>query len=181
MSVIVGSPSSRVKLHDYRLVQNAPLVCSNRRIKQQQAAQKSLTRRAVQSAADRVSCRVVSDRRSSVMTNAAPHNRQLANLLQTLVWLALAVSNVQAQCPPVQSPCRCAPSIYEPIAIVCENAGSLVNALQAISAARGVPVSIMMSKVQTMGRVLSLDRLSHNCRHRHTRHPIRRFPRLHHP
>lgn len=47
-----------------------------------------------------------------------------------------------SQCPQVQAPCHCAPSVYEPVAIVCENAGSLTNALQAISNARQMPVSL---------------------------------------
>lgn len=45
-----------------------------------------------------------------------------------------------AQCPQLELPCRCAPSIYEPIAIICENAGSLNNALQAISNAQNIMV-----------------------------------------
>ncbi|KAI6223573.1 Leucine-rich repeat domain containing protein [Aphelenchoides fujianensis] len=62
-------------------------------------------------------------------------------------WAALValllfvfVSSASAQCPAVQAPCHCAPSIYEPVAIVCENAGSLTNALQAINNARGSPI-----------------------------------------
>ena len=59
------------------------------------------------------------------------------------LWLPLMslLALVSAQCPNLQPPCRCAPSIYEPVAIICENAGSLSNALQAIDAARNVPVS----------------------------------------
>lgn len=49
-------------------------------------------------------------------------------------------SLVCGQCPSLQPPCRCAPSIYEPVAIICENAGSLANAIQAIEAARDIPV-----------------------------------------
>lgn len=41
-----------------------------------------------------------------------------------------------AQCPQLEPPCRCAPSIYEPIAIICENARSLTNALNAIENAK---------------------------------------------
>lgn len=55
------------------------------------------------------------------------------------------ISFATAQCPTLQPPCRCAPSIYEPVAIICENAGSLSNALQAIEAARDIPVSFILS------------------------------------
>lgn len=61
------------------------------------------------------------------------------------IWLALFACLsplVRSQCPQVQQPCHCAPSIYEPVAIVCENAGSLSNALQAINSARNMPVGI---------------------------------------
>lgn len=44
------------------------------------------------------------------------------------------------QCPPLRPPCRCAPSIHEPIAIICENASSLSDTLAAISEARSVTV-----------------------------------------
>ncbi|VDM63794.1 unnamed protein product [Angiostrongylus costaricensis] len=47
---------------------------------------------------------------------------------------------VSAQCPVIRGPCRCAPSINEPVAIVCENAGSLSNALQAIQSAREISI-----------------------------------------
>ncbi|CAB3398459.1 unnamed protein product [Caenorhabditis bovis] len=50
------------------------------------------------------------------------------------------VAAVIAQCPTLSGPCRCAPSVYEPVAIICQNAGSLANALQAIQAARDVPI-----------------------------------------
>uniref|UniRef100_A0A7E4VVC1 LRRCT domain-containing protein n=1 Tax=Panagrellus redivivus TaxID=6233 RepID=A0A7E4VVC1_PANRE len=54
--------------------------------------------------------------------------------------LLLALASVSAQCPNIQDPCRCAPSIYEPVAIICENAGSLARALQAIESARDSPI-----------------------------------------
>lgn len=44
------------------------------------------------------------------------------------------------QCPPLQLPCRCAPSIHEPIAIICENASTLSDILTAIAEARSVTV-----------------------------------------
>lgn len=63
-------------------------------------------------------------------------------LFITLLGL-LFINYTQAQCPNLQPPCRCAPSIYEPVSIVCENAGSLANVLQAISGARETPVSLL--------------------------------------
>lgn len=51
-------------------------------------------------------------------------------------------SLANGQCPQLQPPCRCAPSIYEPVAIICENAGSLANAIQAIQPARDIPVRV---------------------------------------
>lgn len=44
------------------------------------------------------------------------------------------------QCPPLQPPCRCSPSIHEPVAIVCENASTLSGILTAIAETRGVTV-----------------------------------------
>ncbi|CAD5220520.1 unnamed protein product [Bursaphelenchus okinawaensis] len=58
----------------------------------------------------------------------------------TLLILLIFISKIKADCPPVQAPCHCAPSIYEPVAIICENAGSLGNALAAIQAAKGTPI-----------------------------------------
>uniref|UniRef100_A0A914ZI58 Uncharacterized protein n=1 Tax=Parascaris univalens TaxID=6257 RepID=A0A914ZI58_PARUN len=57
-----------------------------------------------------------------------------------LVVLTAFVNPVEAQCPPLQSPCRCAPSIYEPVSILCENADDLPNVLQAISQARNTAI-----------------------------------------
>lgn len=59
-----------------------------------------------------------------------------------LALILVAVVGVKAQCPPLDAggPCRCAPSIYEPVAIVCENAGSLANALAAVSPARDIQI-----------------------------------------
>lgn len=59
----------------------------------------------------------------------------------SLLLLLTIVTIVKSQCPPLQPPCTCAPSIYEPVAIVCENAGSLSNALAAIQQAKNTPVS----------------------------------------
>lgn len=50
------------------------------------------------------------------------------------------MSQQTQECPQLQTPCRCAPSIYEPVAIICESAGSLGNALQAIQAAKNIRV-----------------------------------------
>lgn len=60
-----------------------------------------------------------------------------------LAILAFVLSaGVQAQCPPLDAggPCRCATTIYEPVAIICENAGSLANALAAVSPAREIQI-----------------------------------------
>uniref|UniRef100_A0A0N5C0G2 LRRCT domain-containing protein n=1 Tax=Strongyloides papillosus TaxID=174720 RepID=A0A0N5C0G2_STREA len=52
----------------------------------------------------------------------------------------LSFNTISAQCPNINSPCRCAPSIYEPVAIICENAGSLSNVINAIEQAKSVPI-----------------------------------------
>ncbi|VDK49977.1 unnamed protein product [Anisakis simplex] len=57
---------------------------------------------------------------------------------------ATIVPVVQAQCPPLQAPCRCAPSIYEPVSIICENAASLSDIIQAISQARNTPIDSLL-------------------------------------
>ncbi|CAI5452254.1 unnamed protein product [Caenorhabditis angaria] len=57
-----------------------------------------------------------------------------------LLALVVTISQVIAQCPTVTGPCRCAPSVYEPVAIICQNAGSLSNALQAIQSAKDTPI-----------------------------------------
>ncbi|KAF8372895.1 lron-2, partial [Pristionchus pacificus] len=57
-----------------------------------------------------------------------------------IAYLILTQNLVTAQCPALSGPCRCAPSIFEPVAILCENAGSLSNALQAIAPARNIPI-----------------------------------------
>lgn len=74
------------------------------------------------------------------------HSRTMLRQVRTLFLVLLAsltfITFVAAQCPALSGPCRCAPSIYEPVAIICENAGSLSNALQAIQPARDVSVSL---------------------------------------
>ncbi|VDD90641.1 unnamed protein product [Enterobius vermicularis] len=65
-------------------------------------------------------------------------------LLTTLLLLYYGTDVANAQCPPVQSPCRCAPSVYEPVAIVCENAGSLTNVITAISSAQNTPIDSLL-------------------------------------
>jgi hypothetical protein len=57
-----------------------------------------------------------------------------------LLIVIMIIVNCDAQCPPLSGPCRCAPSIYEPVAIVCENAGSLANALAAVSPSRDIQI-----------------------------------------
>ncbi|CAI4229468.1 unnamed protein product [Auanema sp. JU1783] len=61
-------------------------------------------------------------------------------LRQVVLSSLILVSVFAQQCPvlPTGGPCRCAPSIYEPVAIICSNAGSLQNALQAIQGARDI-------------------------------------------
>uniref|UniRef100_A0A914WJ45 Leucine-rich repeat-containing protein 15 n=1 Tax=Plectus sambesii TaxID=2011161 RepID=A0A914WJ45_9BILA len=63
-------------------------------------------------------------------------------IAKSLLFALILAVGAQAQCPPLDTggPCRCAPSIYEPVAIVCENAGSLANALAAVSPARDIPI-----------------------------------------
>lgn len=51
--------------------------------------------------------------------------------IETAIW---------AQCPQLESPCSCAPSIYEPISIICKKAGSLEIALDALRFAKDMPV-----------------------------------------
>uniref|UniRef100_A0A915LHV3 Uncharacterized protein n=1 Tax=Meloidogyne javanica TaxID=6303 RepID=A0A915LHV3_MELJA len=60
-------------------------------------------------------------------------------ITRTLIF-TLFLFQTNAQCPTLQSPCRCAPSIYEPIAIICEKAGSLENALRAAQPARHLSI-----------------------------------------
>ncbi|KAK0427033.1 hypothetical protein QR680_010031 [Steinernema hermaphroditum] len=60
--------------------------------------------------------------------------------MRLLILIATFVALALGQCPALSGPCRCAPSIFEPVAIICENAGSLQNALQAASAAKGIPI-----------------------------------------
>ncbi|KAK0398840.1 hypothetical protein QR680_002775 [Steinernema hermaphroditum] len=57
-----------------------------------------------------------------------------------LLTLILLPTVAIAQCPALQGPCRCAPSIYEPVAIICEQAGSLQNALNSIQAAKSLAI-----------------------------------------
>ncbi|TKR62726.1 hypothetical protein L596_026647 [Steinernema carpocapsae] len=61
-------------------------------------------------------------------------------LMRLYILTAVCVALAHGQCPALSGPCRCAPSIFEPVAIICERAGSLQNALQAISAAKNIPI-----------------------------------------
>ncbi|KAI1704727.1 leucine rich repeat domain-containing protein [Ditylenchus destructor] len=70
------------------------------------------------------------------------------------------MSQQTQECPQLQTPCRCAPSIYEPVAIICESAGSLGNALQAIQAAKNIRIdslSIVDTAVSTLPANAFLD------------------------
>lgn len=83
----------------------------------------------------------------------APHSCTMLELRTVLVALLAALASltssaVDAQCPPVSGPCRCAPSIYEPVAIICENAGSLSNVMQAIQSAKDTSVSAALAQVE---------------------------------
>ncbi|ETN81359.1 leucine Rich repeat-containing domain protein [Necator americanus] len=66
--------------------------------------------------------------------------RQVRAMFLVLLASLASTTFVAAQCPAISGPCRCAPSIYEPVAIICENAGSLSNALQAIQPARDISI-----------------------------------------
>ncbi|EYB89147.1 hypothetical protein Y032_0235g3179 [Ancylostoma ceylanicum] len=66
--------------------------------------------------------------------------RQVRTVFLVLLVSLTSITFVAAQCPALSGPCRCAPSIYEPVAIICENAGSLSNALQAIQPARDISI-----------------------------------------
>ncbi|KAL3080243.1 hypothetical protein niasHT_039106 [Heterodera trifolii] len=57
-----------------------------------------------------------------------------------LLLLIVVHSSFAQQCPSLQPPCRCAPSVYEPVAIICENAGSLQDALRAAAPAKQFPI-----------------------------------------
>jgi hypothetical protein len=66
-------------------------------------------------------------------------NRYVFLLIFTVV---LFISSSYAQCPVLDQPCVCAPSIYEPISIVCSGAGSFDAARRAISRAQGIQVGM---------------------------------------
>uniref|UniRef100_A0A915EDZ0 Uncharacterized protein n=1 Tax=Ditylenchus dipsaci TaxID=166011 RepID=A0A915EDZ0_9BILA len=81
-----------------------------------------------------------------------PPRRLLQDLQAALIYIQpaiypLAISQQQQfyqhgqqqLCPPLQAPCRCAPSIYEPVAILCEMR-QFANALQAIQIARNIRI-----------------------------------------
>lgn len=63
-----------------------------------------------------------------------------------LLFLLFKFDCGYAQCPQLDALCRCAPSIYEPIAIICENAGSLKDALRAIENAKTLLVIVYNKK-----------------------------------
>lgn len=64
----------------------------------------------------------------------------LSSALFFLILHLFPSASASAQCPQLQAPCRCAPSVYEPVAILCENAGSLQDALHAALPAKQYPV-----------------------------------------
>ncbi|CAJ0959321.1 unnamed protein product, partial [Mesorhabditis belari] len=62
-----------------------------------------------------------------------------------LVVLSLFLGTALAQCPQITSQyCRCSPSMTEPVAIICEQAGSLQNIIQAIQPAKGAPIDSLV-------------------------------------
>ncbi|GMT24715.1 hypothetical protein PFISCL1PPCAC_16012, partial [Pristionchus fissidentatus] len=69
----------------------------------------------------------------------SPNDRHRIDRILLLASLFL-IPLASAQCPALSGPCRCAPSIFEPVAILCENAGSLTNVLQALAPARDIPI-----------------------------------------
>lgn len=68
------------------------------------------------------------------------HNSYQLPLLMLPYFLNIFAIFSSAQCPPVQPPCRCAPSIHEPVALICENASTLPDILNAIAEARSATV-----------------------------------------
>lgn len=60
-----------------------------------------------------------------------------------MFFALLAPSVVLGQCPQVGSPCICTSSIYEPVSIICDNAGSLSNALRALANVRNVQITTL--------------------------------------
>ncbi|VDN03949.1 unnamed protein product [Thelazia callipaeda] len=61
-------------------------------------------------------------------------------LLIVIAYFLSICQSLLSQCPPLQPPCRCAPSIHEPISIICENASTLSAILAAISQAQTVTI-----------------------------------------
>lgn len=68
------------------------------------------------------------------------HNGSWSLLTILLLW---STSGSKAQCPAVQSPCICTPSVFEPISIACDNAGSLGSVLAAIGVAQNVKIDVL--------------------------------------
>lgn len=67
--------------------------------------------------------------------------------LWPLLWACLWttwLSGASAQCPAIAAPCICAPSVYEPVGIVCDNAGSIQNVVRAINSARDIQIDSLV-------------------------------------
>ncbi|KRY67408.1 Leucine-rich repeat-containing protein 15 [Trichinella pseudospiralis] len=60
--------------------------------------------------------------------------------LFALLLLSWNFSFTSGQCPPVKEPCVCTSSMHEPVSISCNNAGSLLDVIQAIAGARNVQI-----------------------------------------
>lgn len=54
------------------------------------------------------------------------------------------ISLIYGQCPSVNSPCSCSSSIYEPVVILCDNAGSLQTALGSLGNVRQVQINSLV-------------------------------------
>ncbi|VDP03940.1 unnamed protein product [Soboliphyme baturini] len=67
----------------------------------------------------------------------------LAIVYSILVLLAVATL-CAGQCPAVNAPCYCVPSVYEPVSIVCDNAPSLTAVISAINSARSVQIDVLV-------------------------------------
>uniref|UniRef100_A0A915MNS8 Uncharacterized protein n=1 Tax=Meloidogyne javanica TaxID=6303 RepID=A0A915MNS8_MELJA len=80
-------------------------------------------------------------KKASIINKHLSGNRHKpSGIITRILIFTLFLFQTNAQCPTLQSPCRCAPSIYEPIAIICEKAGSLENALRAAQPARHLSI-----------------------------------------
>lgn len=81
------------------------------------------------------------------MTNVTSH------LLGVFIISCLLLASTYCQCPSVSSPCTCSSSIYEPVVILCDNAGSLQTALGSLGNVRQVQINSLIitnTPIQTL-------------------------------